>query len=56
VGVHIVVDFLHVLGYLWKPAWCFFDEADQQAEQWVARHAGAVLAGRGYLHGVLPFR
>src|SRR6266487_778902 len=35
-----------VLEYLWRAAWCFFDEADRQAEQWVRTHAQAILAGR----------
>jgi hypothetical protein len=46
VPVAIVVDFVHVLEYLWKAAWCFFAEGDQAAEQWVHRHALAILAGR----------
>lgn len=46
VPVAIVVDFIHVLEYLWKAAWCFFAEGDQAAEQWVRHHALAVLAGR----------
>ncbi len=46
VDVTIVVDFVHVLEYLWKAAWCFFTEGDPAAEQWVAGHALAVLAGR----------
>ncbi len=41
-----MVDFIHVLEYLWRAAWCFFDEADRQAEQWVRTHAQAILAGR----------
>ena len=46
VKVTIVVDFIHVLEYLWKAAWCFFTEGDAQAEQWVGGHARAILAGR----------
>ena len=42
----IVVDFIHVLEYLWKAAWCFYPEGAPQAEQWVRAHARAVLAGR----------
>ncbi len=39
VGVHILVDFIHVLEYLWKAAWCFHEQADPAAETWVAAHA-----------------
>jgi hypothetical protein len=46
VPVTIVVDFIHVLEYLWKAAWCFYPEGAPQAEQWVRAHARAVLAGR----------
>ncbi len=46
ITVAVVVDFIHVLEYLWRAAWCFFDEADRQAEQWVRTHAQAILAGR----------
>jgi hypothetical protein len=46
VSVTIVVDFIHVLEYLWKAAWCFYPEGDPQAEQWVCAHARAVLTGR----------
>ena len=34
VEVTIVVDFVHVLEYLWKAAWCFYDEGDPDAERW----------------------
>lgn len=43
--VTIVVDFIHVLEYLWKAAWSFFAEADPQAEIWVRRKALSVLQG-----------
>jgi hypothetical protein len=42
----VVVDFIHVLEYLWKAAWCFHPEADPRAEQWVRAQARAVLSGR----------
>lgn len=45
-SVTIVVDFIHVLEYLWKAAWCFYPEGAPAAEQWVRAHARAVLAGR----------
>jgi hypothetical protein len=46
VAVAIVLDFVHVLEYLWKAAWCFYREGDQTAETWVAEHARRVLEGR----------
>jgi hypothetical protein len=41
----IVVDFVHVLEYLWRAAWSFHDEGDPAAEAWVRGKATAVLAG-----------
>lgn len=46
VEVTIVVDFVHVLEYLWRAAWSFFHEADPAAQVWVADKATAVLQGR----------
>lgn len=43
--VPIIVDFVHVLEYLWAAAWCFFAEADPAAEDWVRDRAIAVLDG-----------
>jgi hypothetical protein len=45
VQVTVIVDFVHVLEYLWSAAWSFFDEADPAAEAWVADRATRVLAG-----------
>jgi hypothetical protein len=44
--VTLVVDFIHVLEYLWDAAWCFFEEGDKEAERWVTERAFAVLEGR----------
>jgi hypothetical protein len=44
--IPIVVDFIHVLEYVWKAAWCFHQEADPAAEAWVRDQARAVLCGR----------
>ncbi len=41
----IVVDFIHVLEYLWKAAYCFFDESSQEAEDWVMERALKILGG-----------
>jgi len=45
VPITIIIDFIHVLEYLWKAAWSFHTEADPAAEAWVRRHAAAILAG-----------
>lgn len=45
INATIVMDFIHVLEYLWKAAYCFFDESSQEAEDWVKERAFKVLAG-----------
>jgi len=45
ITVTVVVDFVHVLEYLWKAAWCFHREADPAAEAWVANKAREILRG-----------
>lgn len=44
--ITVVVDFIHVLEYLWAAAWCFYHEGDQAAEAWVRQKALAVLDGK----------
>jgi hypothetical protein len=46
ITVPIIVDFIHVIEYLWKATWCFHTEGDPAAEQWVRTQARQVLAGR----------
>jgi hypothetical protein len=46
VTVDIVVDFVHVLEYVWGAAWCFFAEGDPDAEAWVRDQAIKILDGR----------
>jgi hypothetical protein len=46
VTVHLVLDLVHVLEYLWAAAWCFHARDDPAAEDWVAVQALAVLTGR----------
>jgi len=46
VELTIVVDFIHVLEYLWKAAWCFHDKGDPKAEEWVLQRARKVLHGK----------
>jgi hypothetical protein len=49
VPVTIIIDFIHVLEYVWKAAWCFHTEGDPQAEQWVADKALEILSGNAGL-------
>jgi hypothetical protein len=42
----ILIDFIHVLGYLWKAAWCFHQPRDPAIEDWVSAQALAILHGR----------
>ncbi len=44
--VVLVLDLIHVLTYLWKAAWCFFEEGDRAAEKWVTVRAIRILEGR----------
>lgn len=46
VTVHIVVDFIHVLEYIWGAAWSFFHPGDPDAEQWVAGVLTKILDGK----------
>ncbi|MGH9170107.1 MAG: ISKra4 family transposase [Acidimicrobiales bacterium] len=46
VKVHILVDFIHLLEYLWGAAWCFNSEGDPAAEEWVRDKALSVLSGQ----------
>ncbi len=46
VTVPILIDFVHVLEYIWKAAWSFFDKGDPAAEEWVAAQATKILDGR----------
>jgi len=46
VTVPIIIDFIHILEYVWKAAWCFFPEGDPAAEAWVREQARQILAGR----------
>jgi len=45
VTLPILIDFIHVLEYLWRAAWSFHAEGDPHAETWVAEKAMAVLNG-----------
>jgi hypothetical protein len=44
--VTILVDFIHVLEYLWKAGWCFHQPRDPAIEDWVRAQALDILHGR----------
>jgi len=46
VKVVLVLDLIHALEYLWKAAWCFFEEGDRAADKWVTERAIRILEGR----------
>jgi hypothetical protein len=46
ITVTVVIDFVHVLEYLWKAAWSFFDKGEPAAEEWVADQARKILHGK----------
>ena len=46
ITITIVVDFIHVIEYLWDAAWCLFPEASPDAGPWVRDSAAAILDGR----------
>ncbi len=48
VTITVIVDFIHVLEYLWTAAWSFFDKGDPDAEDWVRAQARGVLAGKAH--------
>jgi hypothetical protein len=45
VTIHVIIDIIHVLEYIWGAAWSLHDAGDPAAEDWVAVKALAVLAG-----------
>ncbi|MCP4288416.1 MAG: ISKra4 family transposase, partial [Gammaproteobacteria bacterium] len=46
VEVILILDFIHVLEYLWKAAYCFHSPGTEQAEAWVAERALRILQGK----------
>jgi hypothetical protein len=46
VTVTTICDLIHVLEYLWKAAWSFFEPGDPDAEAWVAAQATKILQGK----------
>ena len=49
VNLTIIMDIIHVTEYLWKAAWCFYNEGDHRAEQWVSERLLRVLQGKASL-------
>jgi hypothetical protein len=41
----IILDLIHVLGYLWKAAWAFHQAGDTAAEAWVDKRLVEILRG-----------
>ena len=46
IDLTVIVDWVHVLEYLWAAAWSFFNEGDPAAEDWVHHKAIDVLSGK----------
>ena len=46
ITITILIDFIHVLEYLWKAAWCFHPPRDPAAEEWVTAQGLGILHGR----------
>lgn len=42
----VVLDFIHVLGYLWKAAHCFFPRDSVEADEWARERALRILQGK----------
>ena len=47
VAVTLILDFIHVLEYLWKAAFCFHAEGSEEAEACGCRTRIADLEGQG---------
>jgi hypothetical protein len=45
-AITVIIDFVHVLEYLWKAAWSFFGKGEPAAESWVADQALKILHGK----------
>jgi hypothetical protein len=46
ITVIVIIDFIHVLEYVWKAAWSFFEKGEPAAEEWVADQALKILRGK----------
>jgi hypothetical protein len=45
ITIHVIIDIIHVLEYIWGAAWSLHEAGDPAAEDWVAVKALTVLAG-----------
>ena len=45
-GVTLVLDFIHVLEYLWSAAFCFYAKGSEEAEAWVLERSLQILRGK----------
>jgi hypothetical protein len=46
ITITILIDFIHVIEYLWKAAWCFRPARDPAAGDWVTAQGLAILHGQ----------
>src|SRR5262249_50734493 len=46
IPITILIDFIHVLEYLWKAGWCFHAPRDPAIEAWVTAQGLNILHGR----------
>ncbi|MCX7125595.1 MAG: ISKra4 family transposase [Gammaproteobacteria bacterium] len=46
IKITIVCDIIHVIEYLWRAAWGFFNKGDIKAESWVNERFIAILEGK----------
>jgi hypothetical protein len=46
ITVPVLIDFVHVIEYVWKAAWTFFEPGDPDAADWVAGRATTILEGK----------
>jgi hypothetical protein len=42
----IILDIIHVLGYLWSAAYAFYNEGDHQVEAWAGKYLRMILEGK----------
>lgn len=45
----IILDLIHVLGYLWSAAFAFYSEGEPQVEAWVGKYLRMILEGKASL-------
>jgi hypothetical protein len=45
-GTIVILDFIHVLEYLWRAAFCLHAKGTKAAEEWVSKQALSILNGK----------